>query len=165
MSTEIQRYGPVEKSECGRFWEDIDPMPDGHYVLFSDHQKALADQQAKTEVELARGQQWCADFIAMRKERDQLQSALASEYGRGVTAGKLEAGKYTPEEREAYGKHVAHADEWTGLKNRLAEVAAERDRLLDQSEINELRAQRDAALCELKRIKKRAQDFAIVMSL
>lgn len=70
---------PIQRYHCQGDHLDMISMPEGDYILFSDHEKALAEKQSKNEVELARGQQWCADFIAMRKERDQLQSALAEQ--------------------------------------------------------------------------------------
>jgi hypothetical protein len=41
-------------------------------------------------------------------------------YGRGVSAGKQEALNYTTQEREAYGKHVAGANEYSALKQQLS---------------------------------------------
>lgn len=38
-----------------------------------------------------------------------IEEAAGGEYGRGVTAGKLEALKYTTDERERYGKWVAES--------------------------------------------------------
>jgi len=93
MSTP-QRYLPDPE------WRDngMSAQPDGDYILFSDHEQALAELKAK-------------------------------EYGRGVTAGKLEAAAYTPEERENYGKVVAQYDDWKELKSALSTVSAERDKL------------------------------------
>lgn len=50
---------------------------------------------------------------------------LAREYGRGVTAGKLEALAYTAEERESYGKHIAAYEEHKELRKDLAIIKAQ----------------------------------------
>jgi len=62
----------------------------------------------------------------LRKMNEQLnymeQSARVrnnTEYGRGVSAGKAEALKYTPEERENYGRWVAENDDFQYLKKKL----------------------------------------------
>jgi len=43
-------------------------------------------------------------------------SKIDEAYGRGVTAGKLEALNYTESEREAYGKHVRTSEMFNELK-------------------------------------------------
>lgn len=53
------------------------------------------------------------------------ERALAKEYGRGVSAGKAEALKYTAEEREAYGKHVAAHEHYKSLQTRIASLEKE----------------------------------------
>lgn len=113
MSTEkpIQRYNPDQEWRTNGMYE----WPDGDYVLFSDHQNALAAERNL--------------LFEVVTERNELQVKLVEEYGCGVTAGKKEALHYSPSEREYYGKHVAQNDCWKDLKKQMTEVAAERDRL------------------------------------
>lgn len=104
MSTEIKRYDPDQEWRTNGMYE----WPDGDYVLFSDHQKALAAERDL--------------LFGVVTERNELQLKLAEEYGRGVTAGKKEALHYSPSEREYYGKHVAQNDCWKDLKKQLSEA-------------------------------------------
>jgi len=52
-------------------------------------------------------------------------------YSKGVTAGKLEALKYTPEEREAYGKHIAQGEMFRELNRELKQCKAKLNGLSD----------------------------------
>lgn len=68
-----------------------------------------------------------------------MNQTSSEDYGRGVAAGKLEALKYTPEEREAYGKHVAESDYYT-----------------------KLRRERDAALARVAELEKRCEGHCLI---
>lgn len=68
------------------------------------------------------------DLAALQRDNEKLRE----EYGRGVTAGKLEALAYTPEERDAYGRYVAANDDWKTLRTDLATKDAQIAELREQ---------------------------------
>lgn len=64
-------------------------------------------------------------LIELSQELERAQSRLTEEYSKGVTAGKLEACNYTPEERERYGKWAAEGLEWSHIKQERDQLRAQ----------------------------------------
>ncbi len=62
--------------------------------------------------------------IELQKKVEELEKQAGKQYGIGVSAGKVEALKYTPQERENYGKWVALAEEHHKLKDQLTQSLA-----------------------------------------
>lgn len=60
-----------------------------------------------------------------------LKEKLKSEYSRGVSAGKQEALKYTPEERDRYGKLVAEYEEFIKLREQLRQRDEQKEHCKD----------------------------------
>lgn len=80
-----------------------------------DFHKKPASHQRSVEDALHRAEQIRADLPKTVQVHASdwdlviLADAYADAYGRGVSAGKQEALRYTPEERERYGRWVAQA--------------------------------------------------------